>query len=271
MPVNRDGLAVVVGRAPHEQKSDHPDEASAERAFEKEVAVLRKKGFVTLDEHRRMKAGKTPLFANEPDRRRLLRDGERFGETTLDVKKLASLTVSSGQIIACDPLSSSSPKPFAARVPKGTYDVYVALAGFPFKKGKKTGIDVRCAAAFVRFAKGAVVRFEPANMEPRKRGAKPSSVYGVDAGTGCFLDANETKILAIESAMDDVVSQLLSKKHPPTFGSAVVKTKDGIGNALVAFSSGFGDGAYACFWGFDKAKKRVCLLTDFAIVDTTKR
>jgi Protein of unknown function (DUF4241) len=37
------------------------------------------------------------------------------------------------------------------------------------------------------------------------------------------------------------------------------------GANIVAFTSGFGDGAYACYFGYDKDNEVVCLLTDFDV------
>lgn len=35
---------------------------------------------------------------------------------------------------------------------------------------------------------------------------------------------------------------------------------------IIAFSSGWGDSCYASYWGYDAAKQRVALMTDFGVL-----
>jgi len=261
MPVTRDDRVVIVGSAPHETKTLHPDDASAEKAYDAEVKALRRKGFYTLAEHNKEKDAAEDLeeAAPERDRRTLL-----VASKDLEVKKLGTLVLSTGAIAACDPLSLRAPTPFEKKVSRGAYDVFVAIAKLPIKGRSKLKFDLRCAAAFVRFAKGAIARFEPAKIKPRRKGHKPSSAYGVDAGTGCFMDPEEVGEID-EKTSDAIVADLLSKKHPPTFSSAFLPANKAKGQKLVAFSSGFGDGVYECFWGLTKANVRAVLLTDFRV------
>ena len=36
---------------------------------------------------------------------------------------------------------------------------------------------------------------------------------------------------------------------------------------IIAFSSGWGDGCYPSYWGYDAADQRVALVTDFGVLD----
>jgi hypothetical protein len=48
--------------------------------------------------------------------------------------------------------------------------------------------------------------------------------------------------------------------------SATVTVQGGAGGNLIAFSSGWGDGCYASFFGYDAHDKLVGLVTDFQVL-----
>ena len=39
----------------------------------------------------------------------------------------------------------------------------------------------------------------------------------------------------------------------------------------MAFTSGYGDGSYGSYWGFDDNDEVVCLVTDFLVLNGTTR
>jgi hypothetical protein len=39
---------------------------------------------------------------------------------------------------------------------------------------------------------------------------------------------------------------------------------------VIAFSSGWGDGSYPSFWGYDADSQPVALVTDFGVLDATR-
>jgi len=176
----------------------------------------------------------------DPDRRRLLRDGERFGpKATLEVRALGRVTIASGKVAAGDPLSDLPP-PLPRRVPRGEHGVTASLVTMVV--GRRSVI--RCAAATLHFAKGAVATWASAGS------------YGVDSGTGAFMDA-KTEVTENDR---DVIVKAMQKTRKSGFGYASQPS-------LVAFTSGLGDGAYASYWGFSRAKKLLVLMTDFAVLD----
>src|SRR5690606_11203379 len=88
---------------------------------------------------------------------------------------------STGQIVACDPLAMPDEPPFKQTVPPGEYPVTVGVDG-------ETG---RVAMAWVRFGPGKVSESEMALVgDQQLAGLEPGYCfgYGVDAGTGCFMD-----------------------------------------------------------------------------------
>ena len=106
----------------------------------------------------------------------------------------------------------------------------------------------------------------------RLRGLKPSEFYGypVDSGTGCFMDLKAAGVLRKRKRDDRGYSDRLIKAgrsvyvHTRDWADFRLEAETGLN--LVFFSSGFGDGTYASYWGFDAAGELACLVTDFRVL-----
>lgn len=103
--------------------------------------------------------------------------------------------------------------------------------------------------------------------------------YGVDSGTGSFMDLDVARALArldweepgghdrFEEFCDKVLAEMGKNsfgKHG-TAGWADVRVDERSGANVITFSSGWGDGGYASFWGYDAEGKLTALVTDFAL------
>jgi hypothetical protein len=195
-------------------------------------------------------------------------DGRRLqrkdGEATLTQRTRGKLTVTSGKLAACDPfVGAYDVPPFARAVPRGEYDVDVSILSLP-------NGDRRVAFARLRVAPGTPVRWENAAHEgnaPENR--DPGEIYGypVDAGTGCFADL--TTLRAFDQCGEDASDELLQamdKTQENTWSWGNITCGDA-GENLLAFSSGWGDGFYASYWGIDENGAAVCIVTDFGVCD----
>jgi len=173
------------------------------------------------------------------------------------VREVAHLVVTSGRLIACDPGYGSGRTAFERTIPKGRYPVILSVA-----QG-----SVVCA--MVRIRNDEPIRWEMALTSGQKAAElKHDSYFGysVDSGEGCFVDADQDKLLdglSLESLIEK-----RSKPAPDAFqGHWGVKTLNSrSGGNLVAFHAGEGDGAYPSFWGLDKNGEVVCLVTDFLVL-----
>lgn len=191
------------------------------------------------------------------------RPGARFvqeGRGLVDVstRVLGELKVPSGRLCASDPFTTDFDGPaagFARVAPTGVFPVEACVARFDLG-------DERVACARVRFADAVAVRWEVATFAGQRalaEGEVPG--YGVDAGTGCFFDAEargdvdeatgEAWIAAMEATRVDTWCW-----HVAELGGANV----------VMFSSGWGDGFYTSYWGFDRDDRVVELVTDFEVL-----
>jgi hypothetical protein len=211
------------------------------------------------------------------DFQKAFRDGERFrtsflGEFRVERREIGQLVVPTGRIVACDPLVFPETRPFRKRVPAGRYPVILSIAHIPPAEG--TGVvDQRIACAMLCLGRRVPRRWQMAAQAGQPLQAlKPDEFYGypVDSGTGCFVDLKAARVLDKRMSEDpDYFEQLLAAAKP-----VYVHTRDWAdfpleaetGMNVVFFSSGFGDGTYPSYWGYDGAGGLACLVTDFRVL-----
>ena len=182
--------------------------------------------------------------------------------------RLGNVELTSGRIVASDPLVGPDRPAFVKAVPSGDYPVtlYEAFG--------------RIAAASMRFAEGKPVRWELALIPGQDiNSLKGDEFFGypVDAGLGCYMDADtyaliqerEKRVQAEKSSTDinyydDVLAPELEANkdryvmHRPISGKR--------GNVAI-FWSGWGDGFYPVFWGLDAGGRPLVLFTDFGVTE----
>jgi Protein of unknown function (DUF4241) len=199
----------------------------------------------------------------------------------LSIISVGNLTVTSGRILACDPLAFWEDKPFTRTVPAGKYPVYVTYLWDKDKQYK------RVAFARLQFVEGKLptnweLALQP-NQDVTTLGDDELFGYGVDAGTGCFMDADaidKWKVL-VEQRDDVIIRQASGEDIPDDPISARMRPSDEAnldwwsmtineetGLNVIAFTSGFGDGSYPSYWGLDESNQPICLVTDFLVVDS---
>jgi hypothetical protein len=170
---------------------------------------------------------------------------------------LGNFTSLSGKLVAGDPIVLTSLPAFSQHFPVGRFPVQLALAKLPN--------DERVGFARILFSTARVAKWELARLPGQKPLAlKDSSFYcyGVDAGMGAFIDSVTNQHLAKQgqATWDKIFMQ---KSEQPDYQGYIYDF--GSGN-LATFLTGFGDGCYATYIGFD-AQDHVCqLLTDFGLV-----
>lgn len=170
---------------------------------------------------------------------------------------LGKIKIESGKIVACDPIVMKDATPFTHIFPKGEFPVHLAMA--------KIYDYERVAFSRIVFSDKPIAKWEFALLA----GQKPISLndssaycYGVDAGTGLFIDS-------LSKALFDKKSQ---SEWQHVFVTKASKNGDkGFihefeGHNLATFTTGLGDGCYSTYIGFDKEGKVCQLLTDFGII-----
>lgn len=185
----------------------------------------------------------------------------------VEIRQAGFLMVPTGRIVACDPIVDfATPIAFTQETPKGHFPVRLAI----LHSDEAAGPFV--AAAHLRFRDGFPDRWEMA-LRPREDLAdlKLGEIfgYGVDSGTGCFMDRRAAKRLLAriernDAYADEFIDQI-QEGFADTRFSAMIDLDD-VGSLNVAvFVSGAGDGHYASYWGW-REDRLIALVTDFELL-----
>jgi hypothetical protein len=181
----------------------------------------------------------------------------RRGPVALRLVQLGRLQLTTGRLVATDPIVFADREPFTARLPRGGFPVEVCASRWlePGREG-----DEQVAWARLLLDAGPVERWTPLRLAGEER-----SAYPVDAGLGCFMDAEAA--LAMEADLGDPQELLLAALGEAALGAVVTVGK---GKANVAlFRSGAGDGVYATWLGVGVGGAPRQVVTDFGLLPAT--
>ena len=110
-----------------------------------------------------------------------------IGDITLRHHHVADLMLPTGHLAACDPYMAYEFQPFPVSMPRGTFPVLLSVA--------EMDDDQRVAFATVRFRQTAPSTWKMLAVETDPETLEPGYFvgYGVDSGTGCFIDAQRRR------------------------------------------------------------------------------
>ena len=195
-----------------------------------------------------------------------------IGKMEVDVLDIGAVHFLTGTLFACDPLVElEDARPFIQTIPAGSYPVKICVV-----PSKTYGDRYACVKVEVRA--GKPVRYELGMTGNENLDADWEDGdyfgFGVDAGMGCVADiqtqtafqAYWSKRLAEDEDIDpynDLFCDLLeenAKAHPQyqgDYGDWLHWTVPGTDCNLSIFASGWGDGSYPVYFGYDE-KDEVC-------------
>jgi hypothetical protein len=175
---------------------------------------------------------------------------------------IGKIKINSGHIIASDPMHIDEYGiPFTQVFPTGEYDMQLAITKFKDQES--------IAFARISFSDEPVQKWEFAMREgekPMPIGGEDMPGFSVDAGVGVYIDKEANKVFDRKKAenMDGEVFKEMEKHYHNNWKYTMYK----FGNYnLAAFSTGFGDGYFGTYIGFDAAGNPCRLLTDFNLFD----
>ncbi|MFT3700990.1 MAG: DUF4241 domain-containing protein [Agriterribacter sp.] len=181
--------------------------------------------------------------------------------------QIGKLKVETGKLIACDPIQLENFEPFTQQFPTGKFPVQLSIA--------KIKTDERVAFSQILFSESAVAKWEFA----LQKGQQPLSIfsdtiygYGVDAGMGMFIDEKASKAFSLlikddQNLWEKIFLKSMHEQYRNTWDFLLY---DFQGGNFAAFATGYGDGSYATYIGFDEKGLPCRLLTDFGLVDWAK-
>lgn len=176
---------------------------------------------------------------------------------SLAVLRAGSLVLSSGYIVACDPLVPGPRLPFVQHVMPGSYMVDLSL------------IRLTEDVEYVAMARILITRLQPKVwVSAARRGVGKQAApkgYRSESGTGCYMDADATLLtdLADTDNIDELLVQLTGNYQPHRYWLEMA-----LGRRLnaILFSTGTGAGSYASYFGIDEEGDTCVLATDFGLV-----
>lgn len=198
-----------------------------------------------------------------------MQDGARLdtpdGEIAITMETLGELDLPNGRIVALDPGSlafDNDPKPFERSLPPGRYPVRLSIAHFP-AGGERVALAILQVepTAPVRFAMATKAGEDIATLEDTEFFG-----HGVDSGSSCFVDLQAARELVRRNQDWDYCWKQFPQLIAFEGHGKNVAIDPSSGLNLIAFTSGFGDGSYASYWGFDAEDRLVCLVTDFGLL-----
>lgn len=191
-----------------------------------------------------------------------------FGGEQFYTKSLGMLNISTGNIVVCDPLILYEDKPLSTRFPTGAFPVELAVLLIDDDDDAHGEPDERVAFARIVFSGEPVSYWRMAVWEGTDTNNLEDDEYigySVDAGTGCFMDKLACDKLRSMSDSDeegfDAIWEEMEASYKDTRSWLLKDLDDGLN--IAAFSSGFGDGVYPTYIGYDSEGKIARLTTDF--------
>lgn len=179
------------------------------------------------------------------------------GAFTLRGKSLGQLFIDdSGALVATDPVALPACSPFNVKLPKGKHEVVASLF--------HAGSDWRIAYAKIVIADEPAIAWEAGSVGSSQ--TTPSG-YAVDSGTGSFMSAAASKILAKKFLGGREITEGLKKKRDLPIGWTDLIVDASSGANVIAFESGYGDGIYHTYFGYSGDKRLVAVVTDFLVID----
>jgi hypothetical protein len=201
-------------------------------------------------------------FQNEGDN-----DSVELSTLAFTVKNLGRLKIKQGRIIACDPFDGYddvSIKPIKADFPKGKYLCEVSVACIDESTEEYVGF------ARIRFSNELPVRWELAVREGENVADFATKEFGypVESGIGGFMDISAQREYKMHLKKNedywDEIEDEMAEREEKACGSIIWAMDD---SNMALFPSGYGDGKFPTYIGYDEEGKICRLVTDFLIMD----
>lgn len=192
----------------------------------------------------------------------------------VEVHRLGELSLPDGRLIGCDPyLADLTHRPFDLTLPPGGHPVGVAIV-------RIASDHIRPAALLLSVGSAPITRWSLAQTLPEAADAPtdpeddPTTFeigaivgYGVDAGTGAFLSPSALPAL-VEVGHEDggMLEDPLSVAMAASPIDAALAAPRPDALAVAQCHSGWGDGVYATWVGWDEGGAVSLVMTDFTVV-----
>lgn len=178
--------------------------------------------------------------------------------------EIGEILLPSGRVVACDPIHLYDLQPFAQALAAGSYPIVLSVA-----QARESGAQ-RVAYAMLRIRDDTPVRWALATKvrtNTDQMSGNRADGYGVDVGLGSLMDLEAAHFLRAKMDEDDWYHNHIfesSEANQPEWANIVLDPATGLNFAV--FQTGFGDGFYSSYWGYDEFDRITCLVTDFQLL-----
>ena len=203
----------------------------------------------------------TVLVSQAFDSGRILKS--RSVQVAMKCHETGDIFLPTGWIVACDPIYLYDLDPFVHQIAPGHYPVVLSIA-----QARHSGIQ-RVAFAKLRVTDESPVSWQlAAKARQHTSEAEDDSAhgYGVDVALGSFMDMKAAKLLREKRNEDDRYHDYIFEQvegNSPDWANIMLDPATGLNYTV--FQTGFGDGTYISYWGYDDLGNIACLLTDFKL------
>lgn len=197
---------------------------------------------------------------------------KKVGRAAVDILEIGEVSFPTGTIFACDPMIElGDAQPFMQTIPAGTYPVKICVV-----PSEKYGDRYACVKVEINDRKHVSYFMAMLGNEDLDDDMEEDSFLGfcVDAGMGCIADIKAQEAFKLywrqrlkeDSDIDpynDLFCNLLEKsaeenpKYQREYGDWINWNVPETYCNLPIFASGWGDGVYPCYFGYD-AEENVC-------------
>lgn len=188
-----------------------------------------------------------------------------FGRMQIEKIKAGKLKLSTGRIIATDPILMYDDESYSEHVKPGTYDVYIYV-------GKTENRKKQTVASELRFNDNDIVKWEMALLkgESAKGFAHDEFMgYEVENGLGCFMDDSVMELLDImsEEQLDEYEKSVRNAVKSNECSCADMLIDKKTEKNIIIFASGWNEGTFPTYYGFDQDNNLARLVTDFMVIE----
>ena len=186
-----------------------------------------------------------------------------FGRMNIEKIEAGKLRLSTGKIIATDPIFMYDDECYSEQVNPGMYPVYIYV-------GKTDNRKKQTVLAEMRFSDNAPVKWEMALLKGESAKSFKTDEfmgYEVENGLGCFMDE---KVMEILDVMNEEELEKYEKKISEAVRSSQCSCADisvDKDDNMIVFASGWNTGTFPTYYGFDSKNKLARLVTDFMVIE----
>lgn len=197
-----------------------------------------------------------------------------FVETPLiDSFEAGNINITSGELVACDPLTTSDMQPFITKFPLGKFPVLVHVEK-----------ESNCIAYVeIIFKNEEAKNWKMATTKDQNvKDLHGEEIFGYpgESGMGCFMDLEaQNNLQKLEQKIYEEKGEQFCGIYEEFFRPAFFDKEDGEnqyafvtpeeneGSTIFAFQTGFGEGFYGSYIAFDKENRPIKIISEFIEIE----